>query len=216
MTDIKHIRVAKTARYAVLGTPGPHIKKIWFACHGYGQLVDDFITRFQPLDNGQNLIAAPEALNRFYLRGAFGKVGASWMTKQDRQEEISDYTQYLDAVYDEVTTTSNNADFITLLGFSQGTATACRWALKSQKSFHRLILWGGDFPPDTPWNDVRHRLDQLDIHLVYGDEDAYIKPIFLQRQREMLESNRVNYRLKTYQGGHDIHPETLLELARLQ
>ncbi|MCP5046462.1 MAG: phospholipase, partial [bacterium] len=54
------IKVTKTARYFLLGEPGPHIRRVWFVCHGYGQLADDFLKEFQVLDNSHHLVVAPE------------------------------------------------------------------------------------------------------------------------------------------------------------
>ena len=34
---------------------------------------------------------APEGLSRFYLEGFSGKVGATWMTREDRLNDIDNY-----------------------------------------------------------------------------------------------------------------------------
>ncbi len=46
------------------------------------------------------------------------------MTKEDRENEIADYVDFLDAVFGEVVTPGAR---VTVLGFSQGVATAARW-----------------------------------------------------------------------------------------
>ena len=33
-----HLTVPRTARYWTLGEPGPGLRQVWIACHGYGQL----------------------------------------------------------------------------------------------------------------------------------------------------------------------------------
>lgn len=76
------------------------------------------------LDDGSAFIVAPEALNKFYVKGFSGKLGVTWMTKEDRLHEIEDYCCFLQKVYDEVTSGIPEKVEITLLGFSQG----CRWA----------------------------------------------------------------------------------------
>jgi hypothetical protein len=49
---------------------------------------------------------APEGLSRFYFEGGFhgpgSKVGATWMTREDRLAKIEDYVGYLDALHDAV------------------------------------------------------------------------------------------------------------------
>src|SRR5258705_7905505 len=93
--------VSRMARYFTIGRPD---REVWFVLHGYGQLAARFLSRFEPLDDGGRLIVAPEALSRFYLTedSAERRVGASWMTREDRLTEIEDYVQYLEAVYADV------------------------------------------------------------------------------------------------------------------
>ena len=51
---------------------------------------------------------APEALSRFYAdvtpgrHGPTSTVGATWMTREDRENEIRDYVAYLDEMTDHV------------------------------------------------------------------------------------------------------------------
>src|ERR1019366_2165212 len=102
MPSQHHIPVQKTARYYTLGQIGPEITDVWFACHGYGQLASDFAAEFECIEAPERLIVVPEALSRFYvpagpgLHGPDAKVGATWMTREDRESEIADYVSYLD------------------------------------------------------------------------------------------------------------------------
>ncbi|MBU1820027.1 MAG: phospholipase, partial [Bacteroidetes bacterium] len=105
-----------------------------------------FIRKFDVLDDGSTLIVAPEALSRFYLNGDFNRVGASWMTREARESEIDDYVAYLESVSKSIFQDYSPEDVqITVLGFSQGTATACRWLNRGQIRCDRLIFWGGYF-----------------------------------------------------------------------
>jgi len=214
----KSITVSKSARYYLLGKPSPQVEQVGVTCHGYGELAADFVKAFQVLDNGRHMVAAPEGLNRFYLRSGSGIVGASWMTREDRSNEISDYINYLDNVYADVMSLDSldaGNMRITALGFSQGAATASRWALSTDLPIHRLVLWGGDFPPDTDWANSRERLDSLEIILVAGTRDPYYnRSAFLDRDMSVLKENRVNFTLKTFEGHHEIDTATLEELIK--
>src|SRR2546425_708962 len=99
-----HIGVARTARYFTLGNSSSGVGEVWFACHGYGQLAARFLEKLRVLDGGRRYLVAPEGLSRFYLSGSptERRVGASWMTREDRLAEIEDYVRYLDAVYADV------------------------------------------------------------------------------------------------------------------
>ena len=67
------------------------------------------------------------AVSRLYLDNTYTRVGASWLTREDRDAEIADFTGYLNALYDQVLDGRDPAALhISLLGFSQGAATACR------------------------------------------------------------------------------------------
>jgi len=198
----------------MLGEPGPHVRRVWVACHGYGFLANDFLRNFEILNDGSHLVVAPEALHRFYLYGTNGKIGASWMTREDRLNDIADYIHYLDAVYSEVMSQSDpEAVRITALGFSQGTATACRWALMGESIVHRLVLWGGDFPMDIDWETGRERLKNMDVQLVWGKDDPYIKQANVQQHTGLLKRHGVNFKIKIFNGQHEIEPNTLKTIA---
>ena len=75
--------------------------------HGLGQLASVFIGYFKTIATPTRLIVAPEALSRHYIpqSGSSGtkdaRIGATWMTREDRDNEIADYVEYLDAVWRE-------------------------------------------------------------------------------------------------------------------
>src|SRR5881396_3950063 len=96
-----HLSVSRTARYFTLGERSAAVEEVWFACHGYGQLGARFLEKLRVLDDGTRYLVAPEGLSRFYLSESptERRVGASWMTREDRLAEIEDYVRYLDAVY---------------------------------------------------------------------------------------------------------------------
>src|SRR6266550_3439645 len=128
-----HLSVARTARYYTLGEPGA--TEVWFVCHGYGQLAGRFLRRFEPIADGSRLVVAPEGLNRFYVGSGEHRdqpVGATWMTREDRLNEIADYVKYLDAVYADVFGGKPTAARVRALGFSQGAATASRWVARAR------------------------------------------------------------------------------------
>ncbi|MGB1122955.1 MAG: hypothetical protein ACPG08_05475, partial [Flavobacteriales bacterium] len=126
--------VTKTARYFTAGPAIAEANGVLIALHGYGQLPEFFMRRLQPLADAGWAIIAPEGLHRFYLEGAHGRVGASWMTKEAREDDIADYVRYLDALSAELGLTERRP---VLLGFSQGVATASRWVAMGQTAFSR-------------------------------------------------------------------------------
>jgi len=143
--------VPRTARYYTLGPTHGFPRELWFVCHGYGQLAERFLRQFAPLDDGTRLIVAPEGLSRFYLdplaqrrNDPSPRVGATWMTREDRDAEIADYVAYLERLAAEIRhPLAGAAPRIVVLGFSQGTATVSRWLAASDLRVDQLVLWGG-------------------------------------------------------------------------
>ncbi|MEX1186502.1 MAG: hypothetical protein WEA80_07915 [Gemmatimonadaceae bacterium] len=214
------ITVPRTARYAVLGADVSLADELWLVCHGYGQLASRFIRRFGVLDNGRRLIVAPEALSRFYLSGGTGphsdedKVGASWMTREGRDAEIADQVTYLDLVCGAAFKGSDRSRVrFVALGFSQGAATICRWAARTDTPPNDLILWAGGIPPDVLEGAARDRLARATITIVSGSRDPIADGGRVTAHRSQLDAAGLTYRLVTFDGAHEIDGATLREIA---
>lgn len=205
----RHIRVPRTARYHVLGDLAI-AEEIWIVVHGYGQLARFFLNNFKGLEQGR-CIAAPEGLSRFYLDEAHARVGATWMTREDRLHEIQDHVAYLDALVDELLSQVKPGIPINALGFSQGVATAARWSIHGSTSLSRLVLWAGGIPPEldrealAKWREIR-------IDLVLGDQDEYASAKELDAQAVRLEQAGVSCTKHLFEGGHKLEPVTLRRL----
>lgn len=146
MASQLHITTSKTARIFTHGKLTEKTKLVWIVAHGYGFLAEYFIKKFEILDENEHFVVVPEALNRFYTTGMSGRVGASWMTNEDRENEIADYITYLDNVYK--TLNLQTATKIVALGFSQGASTIARWSMKTDFRIDSLVFWGSSIPND--------------------------------------------------------------------
>ena len=209
------IAVPRSARYFTLGRPD---REVWFVLHGYGQLAARFLRHFAALDDGTRLIAAPEGLSRFYLKESptERRVGATWMTREDRLAEIDDYVRYLDAVYAEVCGSVDRSSVkVTVLGFSQGTSTACRWVTMGASRVDRLIVWGGEVPPDLDLaqGPAAGRLRALRLTLVYGNRDEFFTPKIVANTEARLGAHGIPYALAPFEGGHEIDRDILQRVA---
>ena len=210
-----HFTTSRTSRYFTLGPAPAAAREVWFVLHGYGQLAGRFLGHFGILDDGSRCVVAPEALSRFYLEGQERKVGASWMTREDRLTDIADYVRYLDALSGEILSGSGHDDGagVTVLGFSQGTATASRWLTLGTARAHRLILYGGEVPPDLDLDAAHERWGDIELVLVAGSSDSYITPKILARDEERLRAHGIAYRVERFEGGHELVPEVLRRFA---
>jgi predicted esterase len=198
-----------------LGPTDGSATEAWFALHGYGQLARGFARGLAPLDDGSRLIVVPEGLSRFYLDGGAGKVGASWMTREGRTDEIADYVRFLDALATQVLPLppTPTPTPVHVLGFSQGAATACRWVAIGAVRPTRLILWGGEVPPDLDWDTAGSRFRGLDVALVAGDADPYAGAPALAHQEQTLRSHGATPRVIRFSGGHVLDADILRSLA---
>ena len=196
----------RTARYHVLGDP-TKARAIWIVLHGYGQLARYFLTKFEGLEEGVAIVA-PEALNRFYLDEAHNRVGATWMTREDRENEITDQLGYLDELVKELRGDRTDVP-LRILGFSQGVATACRWSLLGKTKMDRLVLWAGSLPPEPTFAELRTAWAHLTVEVVLGSEDPFSGEKELQATTARLEAAGVQYRLHRFTGGHALEPVLL-------
>lgn len=210
----KTIKVSKTARYVEWNGGGP-VEEIWYVLHGYGQLAEYFLPHFAPLVKEGTLLIAPEALSKFYVNGFSGRVGASWMTKENRLDEIHDYIAYLTQLHLSILSdTSVKAGVrIKVLGFSQGAATASRWVAESGINLSDIILWGGFFPHDLNWQHFDRQGRNFNVHLVNGNQDTFITDEAREKMQEFLALLPFTPKQWHFEGGHEIHKETLIALA---
>ena len=220
MTHERHIAVKRTARYYLLGEMGPAVEDVWFVCHGYGQLAGDFVKEFECIADPKRLIVAPEALSRYYVPSAPGfhgpesKVGATWMTREDREAEIADYIAYLDDLYAEVMSQIGNRQVrVTVLGFSQGGATANRWVTRGNVRPDRLLMWGCLLTSDSDLNQAAEFFKTVRLTLVYGTRDQFAATNMISEYEELLTSKSVPFQVKSFDGGHRMDRQTLKRLA---
>jgi predicted esterase len=176
------------------------------------------LEKLRVLDDGRHYVVAPEGLSRFYLteNASERRVGATWMTREDRLAEITDYVQYLDVVYDDVFGRLDRARVkVHALGFSQGAATVSRWTAMGKGRIDRVILWGGEFPPDLDLTRAAfaERLRAARLTLVYGRSDEYITPKVLAGVTERLRAHDIPYGEIPFADGHELNESVLKQLA---
>lgn len=196
------ITATKTFRYEISANSNtPEV--VLYVLHGYGQQAKYFIRKFQTLFD-DFLVVAPEGMHRFYLKASSGRVGASWMTKEAREDDIADNIRWLNDVDERISAEFHPKRKI-LLGFSQGGATAARWHHKGLPNFDALILWACVFPPDLkPEDEINSEYQQ---HFVLGEEDEFYDK---STQSDLIRFYKnKGFSTHRYAGVHDIHIPTL-------
>lgn len=203
------ISIPKTMRYLVSGNPETSDHLV-IVLHGYGQLVRYFIQHFNELPTNTCVIA-PEGMHRFYLNGTSGRVGASWMTKEARETDILDIQIYLDTLLSEFLQ-QHSFNKITLLGFSQGGATAARFFDKTAHKIDHLIIWASDFPSDIAPSLTSEKYASNQHYFVLGDQDEYFTPD--ARIQTFKKFTDLGFKTLAFQGTHTIDKQTLKDILK--
>lgn len=210
----------------MLGPEDGPADEVWMACHGYGQLAAYFARHFRAVERPRRLVVVPEGLSRFYLDGGDGgryeRVGASWMTRDERETDIADTHRFLDDVFVAACTRAG-ADPVSVplvgFGFSQGTATVTRWLAQSPvvaqraERVRRLILWGGGLPHDLDLESESAWLAAAGLTLVAGDRDPLATPARILEQEARMRAAGLPHRVVSYAGEHRLNDRVMRDLA---
>lgn len=216
-SEEKEVSFSFRARYFKLEPTNTAIRAIWFVLHGYGQLAQYFIKNFQPLADNGIAVIAPEALSRFYLediqsrvRTGNNRVGATWMTRENRSADIENYITFLNSVYTKEVEDASIP--VSILGFSQGAATASRWVMDGKINFDRLILWAGVLPPDMNFETGKEVLRKKKVILAYGTKDPFLNDDRFAEMKTLSQKLNITAETVVFDGAHEINQPALLGL----
>ena len=193
MLSTKNIIIKKHARIFI-SKPINKQDEVWILFHGYAQNIIEFYNYFTEKEHINKCFIIPEGLSRFYQKGMNGTVGSSWMTKENRTEEIIDQKKYLDQVINELDLNNRS---INVFAFSQGAATASRWISSSNIEVNKLFFWSGNIPSEI-LNNKQDRLWKYCPHFFIGDNDQFIT---LEKWSEFT-SNLKDDQFTIYKGNH--------------
>jgi len=211
--DKHFISVPRSARYFTLGKLNQNTRHIWFVLHGYGQLASEFLSNFETLNTDSRFFVAPEALSRFYLNHAAGKIGASWMTKEERLNEIEDYIVFLNLLSDKILSqTESRKTKVNIFAFSQGVSTSMRWICQSELPIYKIVLWAGIIPPDLDFSDCSNIISNTKVTIVVGNCDPFVTNKVLTEQKELLDRFNINYKFIQFSGVHELSENVLNKL----
>jgi len=206
----------RSARCFTYGAGGEDTRHVWLVMHGYGQLASGVMKHFTRLNPQTHFVIAPEGLSRFYVNGLYGKVGATWMTSEDRELEIEDQLRFLDKVYKQFIPSMAHEDLrIHAVGFSQGVATLTRWLIHRKPGIHSIIFWAGTAPlSEIEANPEVFR--SVPWYMVIGDEDEFLLEKAVKRHSKNLEEKSGRkVRMLRYKGRHRIEAAPLDELVKI-
>ena len=212
--ETRHLTIRRRQRYAVRGE-GRAPRRVWFALHGWGQTAPRFLRHFEGLDDGSRLLLAPEGLHRHYLDHEDRRVGASWMTSEDRLTDIEDYVAYLDRLADRtLSELDRQPERVVALGFSQGVHTLARWLSFGEARIDAAAFWGSHLPPDLDPVEHVERWRECRVAVVAGSEDPHFGSTKVDEALERLTAAGLSPMSVAFQGAHRVDGEALHRVAR--
>ena len=210
------ISTEQEQRMDVLGELKPSTKHIWIGLHGYGQLVEFFQRTFRDLATEDRVFVFPQAPHKFYINGVSGRVGASWMTKDERLKDIDNQKKYLTTVINWAHAKAPSTP-IHVLAFSQGVATIMRFLGHSPARISTLLAWAGSWPSDASEENIK-ALSKINFQGWFGDEDEFIsRQKQIEIQAHYKDKFELDLAVSLYKGGHKFDKVILKsEIERLE
>ncbi|MCI4671453.1 MAG: phospholipase [Bacteroidia bacterium] len=213
--NLVNLKTTRTGRVAQLGDLSKDTKELWLVFHGYRMLATNFLRKFHVLSKDDNCILAPEGLSRFYVDGVSGRVGASWMTKEERLSEIADQEAWLDRIWEWIQANIDPQNCkIHMLAFSQGVATLWRWLDKKNIVPETITLYAGKIPDETS-PEFEERLPKSKKFFLYGNEDQFINEQTAAYLKQLMLARMPDLEIIQFEGKHDVYPDPLRKLKSL-
>ena len=210
-TEEKKVSYTTTNSYSTRNKLTSATKNVWFCCHGLGFLSRYFIQYFNGLDADENYIIAPQAPSKYYQKSDFKHVGASWLTREETQQETENVLNYLDAVFASEEIPEDKR--LILLGYSQGVSVAMRWLASRKLNVDTLVIHSGGIPKELSPQDFEF-LTTTQVELWYGTEDEYLteKRIY-EETRRTKEMFGEALKIVPFEGKHIVNRELINELG---
>ena len=184
-------------RYLVRSADAEGPAPLLVGFHGYAQTAEENLDALLELRGLVSWhIVSIQGLHVFY-RSRSGELGASWMTRSDRELAIVDNIRY-------VKSRIQVAEPVVFLGFSQGTAMAYRAAASAGHDCHGLIALGGDAPTEIFKGDLT---GFPRVFIGRGTGDEWYDEGKLQRDFDLLSAAGVAVETCVFEGGHEFTPE---------
>jgi len=199
-----YLEVKKTARYSTFGNLTSQTKYFWFFLHGSNMQCEQVLYKFADFDPTTHFVVAPEGLSRTYQKGFGGDTVAIWMTKRDRLKEISDFSNYLSALYRQYSDQIPSDATKIVAGFSQGGTTMYRWLDNTKEELDFLIAYSTWVPEDIDLTKSKTPLQEITKIFTYGLQDEYLTEERVSLINANMEKNNLLHSMEEYDGTHRI------------
>jgi len=191
-----HLETTVSGRYLVEAPDGDGSFPLLAGFHGYGQTAEDELALLRKIPGAERfVITSIEALHPFI--NPKGQLGASWMTRRNRELRIAENVRYVDAVIERVMNEIAFDGRLVLHGFSQGAGMACRAAVLGRHEVSAVMLLGGDIPPEL--DDLKR---MRAVHLARGEQDHFYRQKQFDSDVTRLQEAGIEPVVSLHDGGH--------------
>ena len=185
-------------RYLLAGAEEPG-SPLLVGFHGYGENSERHLEKLVQIPGIEAWrLCSVEALHPFYTRN--GRIVASWMTSQGREQAIDDNIAYASSVVATLKRRFGEPQRLVYAGFSQGVAMAWRATVRSGHLCDGLLALAGDVPPEVAAARSSHLPPVL---LGRGKADTWYTEEKMTADLEVLEGLGVEVESCVFDGGHD-------------
>lgn len=208
---LQKLKIERTAHVYTLGADSKDADQIWLVFHGYGQLASRIIRKFDGFSDKNIHVVAPEGFSKFYFKRNPLVLGASWMTKMHREDEIEDYIHYITQVYTSLQRRDDQT--FNVLGFSQGSSTMMRWLNHARPKVNKIINWAGEFPKDVDFSQMKDYFESIPTkYYCVGDKDEFVTADRIETLQSKINELGTAFPIKKFEGKHEINRVLLAEI----
>lgn len=178
------------------------------AIHGFAQTAPGFAEDLRGFVPSDYLVAAPQGFHQMRWPRS-GKVTFSWMTSYEKGDSIDRNNGFIASILDGLVE-SGRADprRVFVLGFSQGSAVAYRFAHRYPDRVRGVISVCADLPPDVEAEAAE--LGHIPVLILNGREDTMYPPAKAEHAHAALSKAGLDVETHPFDGGHAI-PMSLAE-----
>jgi len=193
------------------GTSKTDSEPMLMGFHGYGQTGKEFLEVIRNLAPPGFSLVAPQGLNQIW-NPKTNEITFSWMSSFEREDGIRTNNHFLASVIDELRETEKIDPMrVILLGFSQGSSVAYRFAAKHPEKICGLISVCSDLPPDVE-SDLE-LLRKIPVLVLYTPDDRWVPPEKPREAVAALKSAGVEAEAISFRGKHRV-PGSLADRIR--
>jgi phospholipase/carboxylesterase len=170
--------------------------------HGYAQTATEFLKLLRSLAPESWTCVAPQGFNQIWDPKS-GAISFNWMTAFERWDSVERNNAFLDRALGELEAEGRiDPRRIVLLGFSQGSSVAYRYAQRRPGRVAGIVSVCADLPADVEADPAP--LAGVKFLIAYGADDPYVPTAKPERAIAALRGAGLDVDVHRFTGGHRV------------